>query len=104
MPVEQDFIERAQVWISLENHKNPTLAAISKVEISPAEYSPRSASWILDGRDFMAQVVLWEGGDFEADLAEVATGKVRTNSGHLEDPSALESLLGTARDWVLQSR
>ncbi|MFI0786743.1 hypothetical protein ACH4Q6_14270 [Streptomyces lydicus] len=103
MPVEQDIIAQAQAWISLESVRVPSLAVISKMEMSPDEHRPRSLSWILDGDDYMAQLVLWESGDFEADLAEVATGKVRTNSGHLSDPSELESLLGAARDWAQQS-
>ncbi|MEV7383220.1 hypothetical protein [Streptomyces lydicus] len=102
--MEQDFIAQAQAWISLENVRVPTLAAISKVESSPDQNSPRSVSWILDGSDFMAQVVLWESGSFEADLAEVATGRVQTNSGKLGDVIEVESLLGAARDWALRSR
>ncbi|MFH8630676.1 hypothetical protein ACH4CC_12480 [Streptomyces lydicus] len=83
--MEQDVIAQAQAWISLENAKVPTLAAISTVESSPAQRSPRSVSWILDGSDFMAQVVLWESGCFEAELAEAATGTVQINSGQLGD-------------------
>ncbi|MER7153538.1 MULTISPECIES: hypothetical protein [Streptomyces] len=102
--MKQDFIAQAQAWISLENTRVPTLAAISKVESSPDQTSPRSVSWILDGSDFMAQVVLWESGSFEADLAEIATGWVQTSSGKLGDVIEVESLLGAARDWALRSR
>ncbi|WP_310718763.1 hypothetical protein [Streptomyces lydicus] len=102
--MEQGFIAQAQAWISLENAKVPTLAAISRVELSPEQHCPRSVSWILEGSDFMTQVVLWESGSFEADLAEVATGKVQTNSGQLGDVTELESLLGAARDGALRSR
>ncbi|MEV1113848.1 hypothetical protein AB0I91_02170 [Actinosynnema sp. NPDC049800] len=51
----------------------------------------------------MAQVVLWESGEFESDLADVETGQVQVRSGRITSTGELESLLGSARDWVVRS-
>lgn len=103
MPVEGDLLERAKEWISLEVQKAEKLAEISEIEVSPGERDPKSVSWILNGNDFMAQVVLWESGEFESDFANVATGQVQTRSGRVASLSELESLLESARDWLLQA-
>lgn len=102
MFVGSGLLERAQEWISLEIRKPEKLATVSEIEISPDGRDPKSVSWILDGGDFMAQVVLWESGEFEKDFANVATGQVQTSSGRIASFSELESLLASARDWVLR--
>lgn len=96
------LLERAQEWIRQEIHKAEALRDASTIETSPDESELTSVSWILDGGNFMAQVVLWDTGEFEVDLVNAETGQVRTRSGRLESPSELESCLATARDWVLQ--
>ncbi|MER5263896.1 hypothetical protein ABTZ99_17675 [Actinosynnema sp. NPDC002837] len=67
-------MESALTWISLEAPKLESLPATSNVEVSRDGHDPISVSWILDGGGFMAQVVLWESGEFESDLADVETG------------------------------
>jgi hypothetical protein len=70
--------------------------------MSPGEGTAKSVGWILAGDNFMAQVVLWDTGEFEEDFVNVDTGQVRTRSGRLASPGDLESCLMAARDWVLQ--
>jgi hypothetical protein len=96
------LLERAREWIQQETRKVEALRDISEVEISPNGEGLTSLSWILDGGNFMAQVVLWDTGEFEEDLANVETGQVRTRSGRLMSPADLESCLTAARDWVLR--
>ncbi|MGW7176579.1 hypothetical protein [Streptomyces xanthophaeus] len=96
------LLERAQEWIRQETHKTEALREISEIETSPNGDELTSVSWILDGGNFMAQVVLWETGEFEEDLVNAETGQVRTRSGLLASPGDLETCLATARDWVLQ--
>ncbi|APU13257.1 hypothetical protein UA75_05920 [Actinoalloteichus sp. GBA129-24] len=96
------LLQRAQEWIREEIHKIEALRDISEIETFPNEGELTSVSWILDGGNFMAQVVLWDTGEFEEDLANAETGQVRTRGGHLASPGDLESCLATARDWVLQ--
>ncbi|MFJ6793896.1 hypothetical protein [Streptomyces sp. NPDC091268] len=102
MPVEGDLLERAQEWISREVKRAEKLAEISEVEVSPSDREHRSVSWILNGKDFMAQVVLWESGEFESDFADVATEEVQTKGGLVASLTELERLLESARDWLLQ--
>ncbi|GAA4661668.1 hypothetical protein GCM10023324_09720 [Streptomyces youssoufiensis] len=102
MSLGSAVLERAQEWIRQEIHKTKALRDISEIETSPNEHGVTSMSWILDGGNFMAQVVLWDTGEFEEDLVNAETGQVRTRSGRLASPGDLESCLATARDWVLQ--
>ncbi|MEV6954231.1 hypothetical protein [Streptomyces sp. NPDC051183] len=102
MPVKGELLERAREWISLEVQKAEKLSEISEIEVSPVDRESKSVSWILNGSDFMAQVVLWETGEFESDFANVATGQVQTTSGRVASFGELESLLESARDWLLQ--
>ncbi|MFF4500288.1 hypothetical protein [Streptomyces sp. NPDC001401] len=96
------LLERAQEWIHQEIRKAEVLRDVSEIEISPSEGESKSVSWILDGGGFMAQVVLWDTGEFEQDLANVETGQVQTRSGRVTSVGDLESCLTAARDWVLQ--
>jgi hypothetical protein len=96
------LLERAQEWIYQEIREAEALREVSEIAMSPDEGEPTSISWILDGGNFMAQVVLWDTRAFEEDLANVQTGQVRTRSGRLTSFSDLESCLIAARDWVLQ--
>jgi len=96
------LLERAREWIQQETREAEALRDISEIEISSNGEGLTSLSWILDGGGFMAQVVLWDTGEFEEDLANVETGQVRTRSGLLMSPADLESCLAAARDWVLQ--
>ncbi|MCP3755657.1 hypothetical protein [Streptomyces sp. TBY4] len=102
MSLGSALLERAQEWIRQEIHKTEALRDISEIETSPNEGDLTSVSWILDGGIFMAQLVLWDTGEFEEDLVNAETGQVRTRSGRLVSPGDLESRLATARDWVLQ--
>ncbi|MFE0174652.1 hypothetical protein ACFWZ2_20240 [Streptomyces sp. NPDC059002] len=98
------LLERAQEWIRQEVGDGTDLTAVSEVEFSLAGRAPRSVSWVLDGESFMAQLVLWDTGEFEEDLATVETGQVQTRSGRLTSPDELERRLAAARDWALQGR
>lgn len=102
MSLGSALLDRAQEWIRQEIHKMEALRDISEIGTSPNEGEPTSVSWILDGGTFMAQVVLWDTGEFEEDLVNAETGRVRTRSGRLATPGDLESCLTAARDWVLQ--
>lgn len=102
MSLGRALLERTQEWIGREIHRNNTLREISQIEIFPSEGEPRSVSWTLDGANFMAQVVVWNSGEFEEDLANVKTGQVQTRSGHLASIDDLESRLMVARDWAIQ--
>lgn len=103
MSLGSGLVEGARTWISLEAPKLESLPAASNVEVSRDGHDPISVSWILDGGGFMAQVVLWESGEFESDLADVETGQVQVRSGRITSTGELESLLGSARDWVVRS-
>jgi hypothetical protein len=102
MSLGSALLERAQELIRQEIHETEALRDISDIETFPNEGDLTSVSWILDGGKFMAQVVLWDTGEFEEDLVNAETGQVRTRSGRLASPGDLESCLATARDWVLQ--
>lgn len=102
MSLGSALLERAQEWIHQEILQAEALREASEISISPKEGEPNSISWILDRGNFMAQVVLWDTGEFEEDLANAETGQVRTLSGRLTSLSDLESCLMAARDWVLQ--
>jgi hypothetical protein len=102
MFMKAGIIEQAQAWISLEVSRERSPAPVSDTQISPDGHVPVSLSWILEGGDFMAQVTLWETGEFETDFAEVATGQVHTRGGRVASSGELQSVLASARDWVLQ--
>lgn len=102
MPVGGALLERAQEWILQEIRKSDTLQSISSIEISPDDREPKSLSWTLEGDRFMAQVVLWDTGEFEEDFASVESGQVRTRSGRLTSLGGLETCLVTVRDWALR--
>jgi hypothetical protein len=102
MSVRDGLLERAQAWISLATREVDDPTTTSEVEVSTAGRTPRSVSWIFDGGDFMAQVVLWDSGEFESDLADVRTGDGQVTSGRIGSVGELGSLLGAARDWVVR--
>ncbi|WP_338676732.1 hypothetical protein V1460_30025 [Streptomyces sp. SCSIO 30461] len=96
------LLEQAQEWIQREIHKMAPLGDISEIEKSSHGGKLASVSWVLDGGNFMAQVVLWDTGEFEEDLVNVESGQVRTRSGRLASSGDLERCLAAARDWALQ--
>ncbi|MGY1498829.1 immunity protein TriTu family protein [Streptomyces sp. QTS52] len=102
MHLSHTLLERAQEWINQEIRNTEALRDISQVETYPHEGELKSVSWTIDGDNFMAQVVVWDTGEFEEDLANVETGQVQTRSGLLTSFEDLESFFTIARDWALQ--
>ncbi|MGW2558316.1 immunity protein TriTu family protein [Streptomyces sp. NPDC001514] len=96
-----DPLESMQSWISGERSKWESTAITSEVEVAPSDRGTRSVSWILESADFIGQVVVWGDGQSEMDLADVATGEVRSQHRRIDDHDGLCSVLKSVRDWVV---
>ena len=95
-----DLLEAAQDSISRIEIALTNQAITSEVAGSPEDRSPRSIRWILEGSEMMGQIVLWEDGQAELDLADVATGDVKAEHRQIEDQLGLQRALSAVRDWV----
>jgi hypothetical protein len=98
--MEVDVLSRARRWIDAGLAENPAWQASSTIAESPAGHVPHTLSWVVEDADRMAQVVLWEDGQSETDLADSGTGEVRTESRLLAGPDDLDELLNTVRAWL----
>ncbi|MCY1144363.1 hypothetical protein OWR29_40750 [Actinoplanes sp. Pm04-4] len=98
--MDADLLAHARQWIAGGRAENPAWDATSDLRESPAGHVPRTLSWVVEDANRMAQVVLWEDGQSETDLADSETGEVRTQSRLLSGPPDVDDLLNTVRDWL----
>jgi hypothetical protein len=96
------LLEAAQGWIADKEAQWVNSAVTSEVDLAPHDRDPRSISWILDGVAFVGQIVIWEDGKSELDLADVATGEVRSNHEQIDSQGELSSTLCIICDWVIR--
>jgi len=75
----------------------------SRVELSPRDRNPRSISWIVEGAYRMSQIVLWEDGQSEVELAEVETGQIVSDHRQIDGEGALIELVGSTTSWLLEA-
>jgi hypothetical protein len=99
---ESDLLESAHAWIADEDVKRHALAVSSEIEVSPLDRNPRCISWILESPDFVGQIVIWGDGQAEVDLADIATGEIRSEHRQIDDHDELASILGAVQDWVVR--
>ena len=89
---------------SLINEAEPALnqhGLDSQIELSPPDRDPGSISWIVEGGSRMSQMVLWEDGQSEIDLAEVESGRVTSEHRRVDNDVALVELVDSVRSWLL---
>lgn len=101
MPLKgSDLLNAAQESIRAIESALINQVIASEVKSSPEGRKPRSIRWILEGPEVMGQIVLWEDGQAELDLADMSTGDVKTEHRNIEDQKGLEGALIAVRDWV----
>jgi hypothetical protein len=96
-----DLLTRAVSLISDTESALPEPAFSSQIELSPEDRNPRSISWIVEGVSRMSQVVLWEDGQSETELADVASGQITSEHLRIEGESSLTALVERVRSWLL---
>ena len=95
-----DLVQHAKQRILGVLAQNPFWEATSRLDESPPERVPRSLSWVVEDEDRLAQVVFWDDGQSETDLADAGTGEVRTESRLLSGPADVNERLNTIREWL----
>lgn len=72
----------------------------SSVSASPESWTNRSVSWEVVVGDLAAQLVIWEDGNVELDLVNMAAIEAKTENRHVDEQSDLDDLLSEVCDWV----
>lgn len=96
------LLVRAESLINSVESKLNEYGFDSQVELSPEDRDPRSISWIVEGEHRMSQIVLWEDGQSEIELAEVETGQVISEHHKIEGESAVTALIDSVKLWLLE--
>lgn len=99
-----DLLVGVRSWISAAEANLPSPGAASEVEESPNDRDPRSIRWILESFQMMGQIIIWEDGQSEIDLADVASRDVRSEHRRIGDQRDLDAALGAVRDWVVRTK
>lgn len=73
----------------------------SRVDESPIDRDPRAISWLLEGSEKIGQIVVWEDGNAEVDLAYLMAGDARSRHHTVDDQQDLEKVLGEVYSWVV---
>lgn len=76
-------------------------SVVSTVNQAPDHWIKRSVSWTLEAGDLGAQLTIWEDGDTEIDLVDMATLEAKAEHRKLDGERDIRLALNTARDWVL---
>jgi hypothetical protein len=90
-------------WISRAEQVSADSGASSEIEESPGDRNPRSIRWILESPEMMSQIILWEDGQSEFDLIDVATSEVRSEHRQIDSQQELDQVLKIVREWVIRS-
>lgn len=98
-----ELLEAFRGWIARPEHVPTGSGVISEIEESPGDRNPRSIRWILESSEMMSQIVLWEDGQSELDLIEVATSEVRSEYRQIGSQQQLDQVLRIVRQWVIRS-
>jgi hypothetical protein len=98
--MDADLLGHARRWILDAVAGNPVWNATSKLDEPRSGPTPRALSWVVEDKNRMAQVVMWEDGQSETDFADSDTGQVRTESRFLSGTPDVDELLTAIRDWL----
>jgi hypothetical protein len=98
-----ELLEAFRGWITRPEHVPTSLGASSEIEESPGDRNPRSIRWILESSEMMSQIVLWEDGQSEFDLIDVATSEVRSEHRQIDSRQELDQVMEIVRQWVIRS-
>lgn len=74
-----------------------------EINESPIDWNPRSIQWILEAPDRLGQIILWDGGEAEIDLAVIDTGEIRASHRDIGSSAELEDVLTGLLRWVVGS-
>ena len=97
-----ELLEATSAWVASMRNGGES-SVLSEVEESPTDRDPRSIRWILEGSERISQMVIWDDGQAELDLADVASGDVRSEHVQINSQHGLEDTLSRVRDWVFQA-
>lgn len=75
-------------------------SAVSTIKHAPEYWIKRSVSWTLEIGDRGAQMTIWEDGDAEIDLVDMATLEAKAEHRKLHSMDDIRRAIETARDWV----
>ena len=103
MTAHPGLLETARHLILAREAEWAGTGIFSEIETSPNEHAFHSLSWILDGPEFSAQLVIWEDGRSELDLIDVAAGEVRSEHREVGEEGDLRSTLDTVVNWVVRT-
>jgi hypothetical protein len=90
-------------WISRAEHVSTGSDVSSEIEESPGDRNPRSIRWVLESPEMMGQIILWEDGQSELDLIDVATAEVHSEHQQIDSQQELDRVLEIVREWVIRS-
>jgi hypothetical protein len=98
-----EILVAVQHWIAAQSDISTNINVKSEIQESPPDRDPRSVRWILEGAEMMGQIIVWEDGQAELDLANAATGDVQSEHRNITNETDLESALSAVRDWTIRS-
>lgn len=94
------LLEAVRMAISRIEPGGALSIADSSVSDSPDSWSNRSVSWEVAAGDLAAQMVVWEDGNAELDLVNMATVEARSEHRQIDDTSDVQSAVKTVCDWL----
>ncbi|MBV1856080.1 hypothetical protein [Catellatospora tritici] len=97
---DAELLNAVRSWIDARQTDAAAADLISGVEESSGDRSPRSISWILEGPETMGQLVVWEDGRAELDLADIVQGQAQTEQQFIPDRDELYRILERVWRWV----
>lgn len=102
MLIGSELLVAARGWTREAQNSWEGTTIVSRFEESPEGLFPRSVSWILEGPNFMGQIVIWEDGRSELDMITVATDEARCEYRKVDSRDKLQTALSAVRDWVVR--
>jgi hypothetical protein len=75
--------------------------AVSTVKQAPDHWIKRSVSWTLEVGNLGAQMTIWEDGDIEIDLVDMAAREATAEHRKVNSERDIQLAVRTALDWVL---
>jgi hypothetical protein len=97
-----ELLAAMKLWIEVNVVDSSDANLASELAESPVGRNPRSVRWIVTRPDTMGQMIVWEDGQVELDLAGISSGRVISEHHQVDSREDLWRVLDRVRGWGIR--